>query len=396
MTQTTSAGVTRLIGFDATPFEVRYRSGVSRYASELLQALLARADGTRYTLLTSRNLNGNKPTGTFEQNQLHFPNRSVWMQAVLPMELRRMNASLCHFTNMIAPLAAPCPFVLTLHDLSLLLHAETQPTKSLIAVRPIMARAARKAAAVITVSHAIKHEIVTKLGLPAERVHVVYEAASSAHRPINNAAQLARVQERYKLHAPFVLFVGTIEPRKNLGTLLKAFAQLRRMGRVEHLVMAGGLGWKYESVLQAIQALGLSDCVRLLGYVPDADLPALYNLARALAFVSHYEGFGLPILESMACGTPVVTSNCSAMAELGASAALLVDPHQPDEIAHALHRVLTDEPLRVELREAGLARAAQFSWARAAVETVAVYDSVVGAKHFGNVTDQIGLRSRNA
>jgi glycosyltransferase involved in cell wall biosynthesis len=372
------AQLPRLIGFDATPLEVRQRSGVSRYASELLQALLARKEDEgcayRYTLLTSRTLNGNAPAGAFERNQLHFPNRSVWMQAVLPMELRRMQPSLCHFTNMIAPLAAPCPFVLTLHDLSLLLHAETQPTKSLIAVRPVMARAAHKAAAIIAVSHAIKQEIVAKLGVPASRVHVIYEAASPAYRPLHEKKHLADVKQRYQLHAPFVLCVGTIEPRKNLEILLQAFAQLRGMGCAEHLVLVGGLGWKYEAALRNIEDLGLSDCVRLLGYVPDGDLPAIYTLARALAFVSRYEGFGLPILESMACGTPVVTSNTSGMAELGANAALLVNPSEPQEIAQALHRVLTDDALHAELRGAGLARAAQFSWAKAAKETVAVYE----------------------
>jgi glycosyltransferase involved in cell wall biosynthesis len=374
----------RIIGFDATPFEVRQRSGVSRYASELLQALLAREGNAgkpyRYTLLTSRTLNGNAPPGAFEQSQWHFPNRSVWMQAVLPMELRRMQPALCHFTNMIAPLAAPCPFVLTLHDLSLLLHAETQPTKSLMAVRPIMARAAHKAAAIIAVSHAIKQEIVAELGVPAHRVRVIYEAASPAYHPIHNNEKLDAVRQRYGLHAPFVLFVGTIEPRKNLPVLLQAFAQLRRMGHAEQLVLAGGLGWKYQATLQHIESLGLRDCVRQIGYVPDADLPAIYNLARALAFVSRYEGFGLPILESMACGTPVITSNGSAMAELGESAALLVDPNKPEAIAHALHRVLSDEVLHDALRCAGLVRAAQFSWAKAAAETAALYEECLDPK----------------
>jgi glycosyltransferase involved in cell wall biosynthesis len=246
-----------------------------------------------------------------------------------------------------------------------------------------LARAAHKAAVIIAVSHAIQQEIVDTLGLPSQRVRVIYEAASPAYHPINNtsnannanaAEQLNEVRQRYDLPASFVLFVGTIEPRKNLETLLCAFAELRRMGRTEHLVLAGGLGWKYEAALRNIAALGLSDCVRLLGYVPDDDLPAIYNLARVLAFVSLYEGFGLPILESMACGTPVVTSNRSAMAELGAGAALLVNPTKPGEIAQALQRVLSNDALHAELRGAGLARAAQFSWAKAAAQTMAVYE----------------------
>lgn len=365
-----------LVGFDATPLEVRQRAGVSQYAAQLLAALVARGDGRRYALLGSRTLNGHIPPGSLGQIGRLLPNRTLWMQLVLPRTLAILRPELCHFTNSIAPLAAPCPFVVTLHDMSLFLYPDMQPLKSLLLVRTIIRAVARRARAVITVSHSARRDILAGLGgLPPEKVHVVYEAAAPEYRVIAEPAELERVRRKYGLHDPFVLSVGTIEPRKNLGGLLRAFALLRRRGRTERLVLAGQLGWKYDSLLRQIDESGDGAAVSLLGYVPDQDLPALYNLARAVAFPSFYEGFGLPILESMACGTPVITSDRSSMAELGTGAALLVDPGQPEALADGLLRLLADEALRAELSAAGLVRAAEFSWARAAEETVRVYEA---------------------
>ena len=365
-----------LVGFDATPLEMQHGSGVSHYAARLLAALVARGDERRYALLAGRPLNGQFPYGTLGQVGAQLPNRTLWMQFVLPRTLARLKPELCHFTNSIAPLAAPCPFVVTLHDMSLFLYASMQPLKSLLLVRSLIRAVARRAGAVITVSHSARRDILAGLDLPPDKVRAVYEAASPGYRPLAGDAALERVRSKYGLHEPFILFVGTVEPRKNLGRLVQAFARLRRQGRRERLVLAGQLGWKYDSVLRQIDEAGEAQSVRLLGYVPEADLPALYNLAHAVAFPSLYEGFGLPVVEGMACGTPVLTSDCSSMAELGEGAALLVDPLQVEAIADGLDRLLSDETLRGELRAAGLIRAAQFSWERAAAETVAVYQGL--------------------
>jgi glycosyltransferase involved in cell wall biosynthesis len=171
--------------------------------------------------------------------------------------------------------------------------------------------------------------------------------------------------------------VGTIEPRKNLTRLVTAFAQARRQCPNLELILVGQLGWQYGSLLKAIEDLNLGAAVRRLGYVPDTDLPALYNLARMLAFPSLYEGFGLPVIEAMACGTPVLTSNGSSLAEIAAGASCLIDPLDVNEIATGLLRLATDDDLHTCLRAAGLARSAQFSWQRAAAETVRVYDAVM-------------------
>ena len=366
-----------LIGFDATPLELQQRSGVSQYAAHLLAALVARGDERRYALLASRRLNAHIPPGTLGQIGTRLPNRSVWMQIVLPRTLARLQPELCHFTNSIAPLAAPCPFVVTLHDMSLFLHPAMQPLKSLLLVRTLVRTVARRAQAIITVSHNAKGDILNVLRhVPPDKVHVIYEAAAPDYRVIHDPAELERVRRKYGLHDSFVLCVGTIEPRKNLDRLVRAFALLRRRGRRERLVLAGQLGWKYSSLLREIEESGENQAVRLLGYVPDEDLPGLYNLAEVVAFPSLYEGFGLPIVESMACGAPVMTSNRASMAELGADAALLVDPTENEALADGLMRLLTEPGLREGLRAAGLARAAQFSWARAAEETARVYEVV--------------------
>jgi glycosyltransferase involved in cell wall biosynthesis len=192
-----------------------------------------------------------------------------------------------------------------------------------------------------------------------------------------DAAELDRVRRRYGLHKPFVLYVGTIEPRKNLTRLVTAFAQIHRQYPDLELILVGQLGWQYGSLLKAIEDLQLGSAVRRAGYVPDADLPALYNLARLLAFPSLYEGFGLPVIEAMACGTPVLTSNGSSLAEIAAGASCLIDPLDVNAITSGLLRLITDDDVHDRLRAAGLARAAQFSWQRAAAETVRVYDAVV-------------------
>jgi glycosyltransferase involved in cell wall biosynthesis len=295
------------------------------------------------------------------------------MQFVLPGTLARLRPDLCHFTNSIAPLRLERPYVLSLYDLSLFLHGSTQPLKSLVLIRPLIPICVTRAAAVITLTESSRRDIVNVLQVPEEKVHVVHGAAGPLFRPDVDAVDIARVRRAHALPDEFVLYVGTVEPRKNLDRLLQAFAHARHAGRTEHLVLAGQLGWKYESLLAQVERDGLRDAVHLLGYVDDCDLPALYALARVFAFPSHYEGFGLPIVESMACGTPVLTSDRPATAEVAGGAAVLVDPLDGRAMGDALTELLGDDLLRQRLRADGLARARSFSWARAAEETARVY-----------------------
>jgi glycosyltransferase involved in cell wall biosynthesis len=301
-------------------------------------------------------------------------NKTVWMQTLLPLKLARERIDICHFTNSVATLLSPCPTVVTIHDMTLWLFPQHHYRRRLLAMRPFIPLAARRAAAVIAVSHATKADIVRILGVAADKVHVIHEAPAAWFRPIEDPTALETVRRRYGLPERIVLYVGTIEPRKNLVRLLQAFARLRHSGVIEHtLVLAGQPGWKHEPVTMAVEQLGLSQAVRFLGYVPTDDLVALYNLANALVFPSLYEGFGLPVMEAMACGTPVLTSANSSLAEISDCAAELVDPASVESIADGLRRILTDPARRADLRARGLSRAAQFTWTDAAQRTRAVY-----------------------
>ncbi|GAB4436009.1 MAG: glycosyltransferase family 1 protein [Anaerolineae bacterium] len=302
------------------------------------------------------------------------------MQAVLPWEMRQLKPDICHFTNSVAPLLSPCRVVVTIHDMTLWLYARYHHRKRLLSMRPLIPLAARRAAALITVSHSAKADIVRILGTDAAKIHVIHEAPPADFQPLPPGAALEAVRSRYKLPRHFILHVGTLEPRKNLVRLIEVFARLHRAGTIPHsLVFVGANGWKTEPVFEAVARLALHKVVRFLGHVPQDDMAKLYNLADVVTFPSLYEGFGLPVVEAMACGTPVVTSRRGALEEVAGAAAEFVEPTEDDSIAEGLCRVLTDPNRHAELRARGLARAAQFSWAATAAQTMRVYEQVIQA-----------------
>lgn len=370
--------MTQVIGFDVTPLTMAQFTGVSYFTQQTLAALLTRSDDRQYVPLAHRAVNGHLPQGTAAPIGRPYHRRWWWMQTIAPKLLAHLRPDFAHFTNSIAPLTSPVPVVLTIHDMSLFLQARTQPLRSLLTVRPIVPLAARRAAAIITLSQYTRQDMIRGLKIDPCKVHVVYGAPSMQFKPITDGSELDRVRRQYGLPDRFVLYVGTLEPRKNIPRLLRAFAQVRCAHPEARLVMAGQLGWKHRAIWQEIEALALTDVMQWLGYVPSADLPALYSLATAFAFPSLYEGFGLPVIEAMACGTPVITSQDTALAEVAGDAALLIDPLEVESIASGLMRLLNDSALRAELRARGLCRAAEFSWARAAAETVKVYEQVMG------------------
>jgi glycosyltransferase involved in cell wall biosynthesis len=301
-------------------------------------------------------------------------NKTVWMQTVLPRQLARLKIDVCHFTNNVASIWTPCPSIMTIHDMTLWLFPEYHGRSRLLSMRPIIPLAARRAAAIITVSESARRDIISILGVPEEKVHVIYEAPAPHFRRLSPGPSLEAVREHHQLPDRFILYVGTIEPRKNLVRLLEAFAQLRRAGgQTCSLVLVGQRGWHDDAVFEAAERLALGDAVRFLGYVSPETLVALYNLAEVAAFPSMYEGFGLPVVEAMSCGLPVVTSASGSLAEVAGDAAEYVDPHEVESIAHGLERLLTDRTRHEELRARGLARAPQFNWAEAARQTRQVY-----------------------
>ncbi|HID52894.1 MAG TPA: glycosyltransferase family 1 protein [Anaerolineae bacterium] len=372
------------IGFDSTPL-LGQRSGVGQYTNCLLTHLSQSRPDWQFDLYSNRplngalndSLNGGRPNA--QQIDGHFPrSRLYWMHMVLPGVIRKNRPDLCHFPNNSAPLHCPAPYVITIHDVSLFRYSQYHPRSRLLALRLLLPVVARRAAAVITVSRHARQELIHVLKIPPDKIHVIHEAPPTHIRPVTDPAALARIQRKYRLPRQFILYVGTIEPRKNLRRLVRAVGQLHQNGRHPHLILVGPNGWLMNGSLEKeIEQCGLTNYVRYLGYVPQADLAGIYSQATLFAFPSLYEGFGLPPLEAMACGLPVLTSRASSMAEVCQSAAYLVDPQDESDIAAGLDRLLTQPTLRADLRQKGLHRVQSFSWQRVAAETAVVYQKVL-------------------
>ncbi len=268
--------------------------------------------------------------------------------------------------------------VCVFHDVSFRVHPEFSTEANRVYCEQQFDRAARLAHRIVTVSHFSKAEIVRAMGMAADRIDVVHEAADPrfVHRPEMPLPERFRPQLG---DAPFVLYVGSVEPRKNLATLVNAYASvLRRTKHPANLAIAGGSGWKNSSVHEAVERHGLQDRVRLLGFVTDDELLALYNRCALFCYPSLYEGFGLPVIEAMSCGAPVITSRVSSLPEVGGDAVRYVDdPHDSAALADQLGEVLESRDLQARLRRDGLAQAARFSWDKAARETLAILERVV-------------------
>ncbi len=262
--------------------------------------------------------------------------------------------------------------IVTVHDLSFLRMPHCFPPPLLDYLTACVPRAVHRADHVLADSQSTRHDVIALLDVPEERVSVLYAGVEPRFRPIGERDELERVRRKYNLPPRFVLSVGTVQPRKNYGRLIAAFARLPDTGL--SLVIAGGRGWMYEEVEEAARAMG--NRVKLIGFVDDADLPALYTLAEVFALPSLYEGFGLPPLEAMACGTPVIVGDNSSLPEVVGEAGLRVEATDVESIATAIERLLGDHSLRQQCRERGLARARQFTWERAARELLATYRRV--------------------
>ena len=375
------------IGLDGKILTLR-AGGTGRYAINLTRAMLAEAAAHRPDLefvvlsgpQTSREVM-EEFRGRCEERFLGAKSSVIRSLTLVPAALRRLGVDVFHGMDHVGiPLVGrSCRYVVTVHDVIPLILPETFTPRHRLVVRLALARVRRRADLVVVPSHAVKRDVVRRVGLPEDRVVVTHEGCEPRFRPVRSDAARRDVAARYGLPPRYVLAVGTLEPRKNLTTLLEAFARLRRDGEVDadlRLVLAGARGWLDEPIFATVRSLGLEDAVRFTGFVDDADLPAVYSGAALFVFPSLREGFGLPLLEAMACGVPVVTSNISSMPEVAGDAAMLVDPRDADGLAAAIARVLRDEALRDRLREAGIARSRQFSWEATARRTLDAYASV--------------------
>lgn len=314
------------------------------------------------------------PPGERLQHQVLGPKLRLISTAVsLPLALLRHRIDLLHapFTP---PPYSPRPYVFTHHCFSTFNHPEFYAPGILLRLNALLIKGLRSAARTICVSECTRELTAERFKLDRSRMHVVYNGVGAQYQPQDAALARRLVAERYGLHEPFLLYLGKIESRKNIVRLLQAFDQFRREAREPvKLVLAGRRSPMTQGIDETLDELGLRAHVVEMGYVPDADLPLLYGAAQMFLFPSLWEGFGIPVIEAMACGTPVITSNLSSLPEVSGDAALLVDPYRVEDIAAAMLKLWQDEALRADLRERGLRNARRFSWDKTALETLAVY-----------------------
>ena len=370
------------------------RAGLGRYMRELATAMLACDDRNEYVAFYNRSDEARLPTPLdgLARIPVEQGDKPWRLRTALSHVLNRSQDSLFsgidlfHATDNLLPFLTGIPSVFTLHDLVFRFYPETVSGPNRWFLKMMTGRFLRASDAVIAVSERTKRDAQLLYGIPNSRISVIHEGVHSRFRPAGQD-EIERVKHRYDLPARYLLFVGTIEPRKNLSTLLEAMTALKRQeadGTVEpiapKLVVVGKTGWLSDGFFRRIHELDLDREVVLPGFVPDEDLPAVYSGAECFVFPSLYEGFGLPVLEAMACGAPVICSNTSSLPEIAGDAALLFDPGNPAEVRDAIVRVRSESSLRGELIGLGLRQAARFTWRDAAERTLEVYAAAVDSK----------------
>lgn len=358
-----------------------YRNaGIYSYIVNLLRQLPSAGGDLRYTVLLG---SGQLPSDVqlpLQRSRLstsHPLARIFWEQTALPWSLRCSQAALLHAPAFVGPWLSPCPQVITVHDLSFIHHPAFFRCSRLRYLRWMTGLTCRRAAAVIAVSHFTAREVTALLGVSAERVHVIYHGVESRFCPLL-PEDVARFRREQGLPERFILHLGTLEPRKNVVTLVRAFAQLQAPD--VHLVLAGGKGWLYDEIFAEVARLGLQGRVHFPGYVPAETQALWYNAAKVFAYLSHYEGFGLPVLEALACGIPTLTGNTTALPEAAGDGALTVATDDVTAVVEGLHRLLTNTALRERLRQQGLAHAAHFTWEKTARQTARLYRHILASE----------------
>ncbi len=360
------------------------RAGVGHYTFNLVRALLERGQEHEFVLFFDYRMK-REAAQVFEQPNVKIrflPFSSygkflpvAYSQLLVAAAFLKAKVDILHGPANVVPLAYPKPFVITQHDLAIYKHPEWFPTQ-MFSTRLLVPQSLKRARRVIAVSQATKNDISELFNVEEKKMVVIPEAADTELLPLNDRHHDMRTT--YKLPPRYVLYVGTIEPRKNLPTLFRAWHEVSQhhpeLLRDTKLILAGGVGFGGEDILPQIKKMKLGDSVRHLGYVSHNHKILLLRGATAFVFPTSYEGFGLPVLEAMQLGVPVVTTNTSSIPEVTGDAAVLTDPGDPSALADALVRVLTDETLRTKLSSRGKDQAKQFSWARTAVETLRVYD----------------------
>jgi len=371
------------IGIDYTA-AVRQGAGIGRYTRELVRALAKLDRSHHYVLFAAaggqRLADGDWPPN-FQTRWVPLSDRSLailWHRLQLPLwvELATGPVDIFHSPDFILPPVRRAKTLVTVHDLSFIRVPECADPNLRAYLNKVVPRSVDRADLILADSQNTKDDLVELLSAESDRIEVVYPGVEERFRPIEHQALLEGVRRRYNLPPRFVLGLGTLQPRKNFITLIEAFADLRFAICDLHLVIVGGKGWLYEGIFATVERLGLEDKVVFPGFVADEALPALYNLADLFVFPSLYEGFGLPPLEAMACGTPVVTSNSSSLPEVVGEAGLMVEATDIETLTEAMRRVLEDSALRARMIAKGLEQARKFTWEKAAAKLLSLYETL--------------------
>ncbi len=370
------------IGIDGIPL-AEEKTGVGHYTFEIAHELALAAPSDKFDLLSHLPFHAAAVAGLEPPPNLSFIQARTnkltkhWWTLGLPLYLRKHGLHLFHGTNYDVPVWGGCPTVLTIHDLSLLLHPETHEERRVQRARRRLPLMSRIATLIIVPTQSVKQEICAHLHVGADKVVVVPEAPRRCFRPLAQA-QAREINRRLGIEDNFILYVGTIEPRKNLLTLIRAFEEMLHSTPLRpQLVVAGKKGWLTDELFAYIESAQLGDRLHLTGYVSDEELRALYSTCQVMVFPAIYEGAGLPPLEAMACGAPVITTNTPALSEMVGDSARLISPTDYHSLARHLIELFYDANVRRALVAAGLNRAANFTWERAARHTYNVYEEAI-------------------
>lgn len=376
------------IALDYTPALLQ-GAGIGRYTQGLVAGLAAQSVRPDVTLLLAADVDRTVYASLpFPSRRLPLSSRQqaiLWHRLRLPLPLEWLAGQfdLVHSPDFVLPPLRRARGVITVHDLSFLRVPECAQPSLAAYLRRAAPAATRRAQCILADSHSTRRDLIELLQIEPQRIEVVYPGIGPHYRPITaeeQAEQRHTVATRYRLDHPFILSVGTLEPRKNYAHLISAYARLRRQTDLpERLVIAGGKGWLTEGIFAQVEREGVAPFVQFLGYVPESDLPTLYSLANLFVFPSRHEGFGIPIIEALACGAPVVCANNSSLPEAAGDAALLTDADDPAGLAAAMERALTDQPWRAEMRRRGFNQAARFTWQASAAQLLGAYHKAAGS-----------------
>jgi glycosyltransferase involved in cell wall biosynthesis len=351
------------------------KGGNETYYRELITSL-GQSETEHEFILYHNSLSGCQqlPSGErFKPVLLHSHHPLLRTALTLPWRASRDRLDIFHAMYVLPPFVR-CKTVTTIADIAFEHYPELFPAHEVAWFKSLVRGSAQRSDHVITVSEYSKQDLVRTYGIAESKITVTHEGASDRFCPRDRDSAKEWLARRYQISGDFILYLGRLQGRKNLLRLVKAYAKIRDEGLPYNLVLAGKQDSKFAPVLECIRALGIEQCVLLPGYIPDEDVPAFYNAAEVFAYPSLFEGFGLPVLEAMACGTPVITSRGSSLQEVAGNAAILIDPLDELSIAAALKTVLLDQKMREGLRVAGIARSRQFSFRQTARQTVLVYE----------------------